>query len=982
MFVEDLQRFWWTARRKPLEAFLMPVAAAGGRLICRDSSLVSMFRIDGARSMTGPAELARFVDLSARRLNSRFTAPGHALHATFERAPDAAALADACAALRRKGERLGLALDDVLAERAARPPPAVETFLVACWTRPTAATPLELKSDRRARRMRLADWLPDAAESQCAEAGLDSLAPRHDALVDAIGALFAECGFVARPLDAAGAAAEIRRALEGAPEADWRPWTTDDGPWLGAAEPPELAGWPPPLAPQLLVSEPERIGAGIALADRLFGTVDMTFGPRNPRPFRELLDRLSDIPFRLSMLAEGGGLATLGARAATVASSFLAFSSEESAAVRDALREAAGVAADAQAVVKLRVSLSTWVEREEGPEALLRRMSRVRQLAEGWGECVFSPLAGDPVEALAGTVAGFACGGTAPAACAPFREAVALWPVGRPAPLSDTPDHLFYSTDNKMLPFSHAGGEDYGFELIHGIPGRGKSVLMNCLTMAHLFQGTALPHAVTIDIGPSSRGLISLIRDALPEQRRGEAGWFELRMTPEHAINPCDTPLGCRAPLPAGRAFLENLLALILTPAGAEGVPDGMREAIGPTIDAAYAMRDDGRPGAEPHRYAPDRDEEVDRALALHACLLPERPLWWDAVDALFEAGEPGAAARAQRYAVPVLTDLLSAVREPSVQGVIADARHGAGGETVTQAFIRVLTGLAPSWPAMFHPTRFDTGRARVVAVDLSRVAPTGSAEADRQTAAFYMLARQALTRDWWTGPDDMGGVPERYRRWHAARARALREAPKRIAYDEFHRTAGAPAVRAQVERDVREARKMRVRLALASQRIEDFGEALVELANRYWILGAGGGAGEVERLCETFGLTDTVADAVRHDLTGPGPRGAPALLVAHDPRGPFEQVVVNAPGPVELWGLTTSPKDVALRARVTGALGAAAARAALAGRFRHGTARAEIEAAEERGETAPVDKLAAEIVAAAHGAPPPATGREAGTAE
>ena len=986
MIVEDLQRLAWAARRKPLEAFLMPVAAFDGRLLCRDDSLVSMFRIDGARALAGPPELERFVEIAASRLNSRFTGRGHALHATFERELDRSSVEAACDALGSRSERLGLGLGDVFAERARRPPPAEETFLLACWTRPSAATRLEAKSDKRKRGAAMKGWLPKAADSQCRASMLESLAPRHDAVVEAVRGALADCGMVARALSEEEALAALRRGVDGVTPASWRPRTADDPPPARLDEPAGHGAFPPPLAPQLIDREPEREGLGVSLGGRLYGTLDMCLGPRNPRPFAELLDRLAAFPFRLSILAEGGGLETPGARTARLASSFLAFSSDESNAVKHAMEEMTALAADAQAVVRLRISIVTWVAAAEGPDALLRRLSQIQQLAEGWGECVFSALSGDPVEALAGTIAGFACGGTAPAACAPLREVLGFWPVGRPAPLSARADHMFRTPDNKLLPFSYAGGEDYGFELIHGIPGRGKSVLMNCLTIAHLLQGTRLPYAATIDIGPSSAGLISLIRESLPVSRRGEAGWFRLRMIPEHSINPCDTPLGCRSPLAAGRAFLENLLGLLFTPAGAEGVPDGVRETIGPALDAVYAMRADGHAGAEPHGYTPGRDKAVDEALRVYNCRLPADALWWEAVDALFEAGDPGSAARAQRYAVPVLSDLLSAVRDPGVQELIADARYGPGGETVTQAFARVLTGLASSWPSLFQPTRFDTGAARVVSVDLAEVAPTGSAEADRQTAVFYMVARQLLTRDWWTGPDEMERVPERYRDWHMARARALREAPKRFAYDEFHRTAGARAVRAQVERDVREARKMRVRLVLASQRLEDFGEELVELANRYWILGAGGEAGELDRLSQVFGLSETVAAAVRLRLTGPGRDGAPVLLIASDRRGRFEQLMLNAPGPVELWALTTSPGDVALRERVSRKLRPAQARAALARRFPAGTARAELDEAEAGGERDALDRLAAEVVSLAWSAGDDSgafsgEGREAGTA-
>ena len=513
-------------------------------------------------------------------------------------------------------------------------------------------------------------------------------------------------------------------------------------------------------------------------------------------------------------------------------------------------------------------------------------------------------------------------------------------------------NHIFRAPDGKMLPWSCEEGEDHGFELIHGIPGRGKSVLMNSLTLAHVLQGgqARLPLAATIDIGPSSAGLISLIREALPPERRAEAGWFPLRMSATHAINPCDTQLGCRSPLPAERAFLENLLGLILTPAGAAGVPDGMRELIGPTISRAYLLRSDRIAGAEPNAYAAGRDRAVDDALD-RAGLRPDDVSWWEVADLLFDAGDAVAASRAQRYAVPVLGDFLAAVREPAVQGLVGDTVHGTGRETVTQAFIRIVTALAGSWPAMFAPSAFDTGAARVAAIDLREVAPRGSAEADRQTAAFYMLARHALTRHWWIAEEDLDEVPERYREWHRSRLREIRETPKRLAFDEFHRTGGAgehpgtPAVRAQVERDAREARKHGVRLCLASQRHDDFGEALVELANRIWVLGAGGKAGEMETLSKLFELSGTVADAVRFRLTGPGPEGAPALLIASDPRGRFEQVVVNTPGPVELWALTTSPRDAALRERLHERLAPAEARAALARRFPEGTARAWIEA-------------------------------------
>ncbi|MDE0048308.1 MAG: hypothetical protein OXO52_00865, partial [Rhodospirillales bacterium] len=918
------------------------------------------------------------------------------LHVTFERAPDEAhtLAAGHGEAVSRQAGRLGLDLDDLLAERARRLTPliATETLVLACWTRPSVLPRDRLERDRRGLRRKLRDWLPATGEAQCPHLALEGLWARHEALLDALSAVLAETGIVGRRLPEEAALRLMRRIVNGAASTgpDWRPVTAANDAPARLTEPPEAGAFPPPLAPQLLVREPERTGGGVRIGERLYGALDMSLGPRRSRPFAELMAGLAaaGLPCRFSLLIEGGGLHRLDAAVSRVASSFLAFSSSDSLLARNALRDLAAMGGDAHAIVRLRLGLLTWVGAdtragEESEAALAARLGRLQQVAEGWGEAVFTPLTGDPLENVAASVPGFCCGATAEPALAPLAEALRLFPVGRPAPLSRLSTgagaaHLFRSADGKPLPLAADEGGDYGFELIYGLPGQGKSVLMNALGLAFCLQGgqARLPLAAVIDIGPSSSGLVSLVREALPAERRHEAGWFPLRMTSEHAINPCDTQLGCRGPLPAERTFLTNLLGLMVTPAGDAGVPDGMRELLGPALTGAYAMRSDKVPGAEPHAYTEGRDEDVDAAIAKAWLALPPEPLWWDVVDLLFRVGEVEAAARAQRYAVPVLTDLLAAVREPAVQGLVGEARYGSGGETVTQAFIRILTALSGDWPVMFAPTAFDVGGARLAAIDLAEVAPQGSAEADRQAAAFYLLARHALTRHWWIGEDALASIPEPYRAWHAARLRDIRESPKRLCYDEFHRTAGAPAVRAQVERDVREARKLRVRLALASQRLEDFGGALAELANRYWILGAGGKAREEEALAELFSLSGTLSDAVRYRLTGPGKDGAPALLVASGQGGRFEQLLVNTPGPVELWALTTSPPDAALRRRLYARLPPADARRALARAFPEGSARGRIERELARvdapgtgraaSEEAVLDRLADEVARAA----------------
>ena len=990
--LDELLGLAWTARRKSLESFLMPSAILDGdpgTLVARDGSLVSLVVIEGSRSLMGTEELERFVEIASMRWTGWLATPGHAIHVVFERVSGRRPLERAIGLQERAARDLGLDLGDVLDERLRHLEGTVaqETTIAACWTRSSVLPPDEAARDRRRFRAFLKHWPAGPTLAQCPTLPFSGMAPRHEAMVASFLSACREAGLAVTSVSVEGAVRIIRRFVNGedSHQPDWRP-VHAASPSMPRDTGSDAAGaLPPPLADQLIFTEPESDGGFLLMGERRYAALDMLIGPREVRPFSELIGRVAEasLPVRFSLLFEGGGLAGSGAAIRRLAASFTAFSSSDSRMVRNALKLLSTARDEGRAIVRLRLSVLTWTARSAGQAELLRRRGRLQQVLEGWGGLVATPLVGDPLETFAGSVPGFACGATAEPALAPLDDVLALLPVSRPAILATSRvNHLFRSPDGRMLPFSMGDGDDHGLDLVYGIPGQGKSVLMNSLALAFTLHGgrDSLAMNAVIDIGPSSSGLVSLIREALPPERRHEAGFFRLSMASDSAINPFDTQLGCREPLPSERAFLVNLLELMLTPAGATGLADGMREIIAPAITHAYLLRDDRSAGSEPRRHSRGRDAIVDEALERLAPRLSPEPLWWEVVDALCKGGEHAAATRAQRYAVPVMTDLVSAVRHPAVASLVADATVASTGEPVTTAFTRTLTSLTHHWPILFHPTAFDIGNARFAAIDLADVAPSGSEEADRQTAAVYLLARHALTRHWWIGRDVPGGLIPAMEDWHRARLRHVAETPKRVCLDEFHRVSRAPAVLAQVERDAREARKLNVTMTLASQRVEDFTETLTELANRFWILGAGGKTREVDTLRTIFSLSRTTEEAVRTSLGGPGPDGAPALLVANDARGRLEQVVVNAPGPVEIWALSTSPLDVALRERLTARLGAREARLRLARVFPTGSARRRVaeelarrqESGEPLTQAALLDRLAEAIAAPAADTPEP----------
>ena len=121
-------------------------------------------------------------------------------------------------------------------------------------------------------------------------------------------------------------------------------------------------------------------------------------------------------------------------------------------------------------------------------------------------------------------------------------------------------------------------------------------------------------------------------------------------------------------------------------------------------------------------------------------------------------------------------------------------------------------------------------------------------------------------------------------------------------------------------------------------------------------------------------GLSQASAKVVRHSLTGPKPGGAPFFAILSVEGGvSYEQLLVNSLGPVELWALSTTPGDTALRSRVYAAVGFGEGLRRLSIVFPRGSALKEIERrtkarlkkgdVADRVEASVVDGLAGELV-------------------
>ena len=981
--IDDILGSFFTALHQPVESYIrLETADDAQTLVAGDGSLLTILKINGARQIIGDEEYKFIVDQASVKLGARFDRPGHALQVYFSRDPDR--MVKEIGSMVRPSEltsrAIGLDLADLFEERRRNLARylAWEDIYFVLWTRPVAMTKVEMENEEKKRRAR--PWVV-APNAQYPFAAFESLRSRHSSYVSSMTSSLDEIGIQSAVVEVHEALSTIRTSIYPNLANDrWRPCLPGDPIPVRA---PESRGdlsdvlWPA-LRRQLCVGDAEvKTQNSVQIGNSIWSGVDMTLAPMEPSPFPSFLNRLVEagIPFRISFLIEAGGASALGIK--KFIASILGFSNDVNKQIKDSLEGIEALARD-EAVVKLRISMATWAPADQ-PKQLEERTSMLVQAFEGWGYCQVSQIAGDPLDCVMSSALGIACSSTAPAAIAPLYDVLKLLPWQRACSPFDRGAVLFRSPDGRVWPYQTGTHlTTTWFDIIFAQPGAGKSVLMNALNLGTcLTPGLSqLPYIAIIDIGPSSSGLISLLKDAMPPERRHEVAHYRLRMTPEYAINPFDTQLGSRYPLPDERSYLVEVLTLLCTPPGQPVPYDGIPQLCGLVVDEMYRWRDDETANAEARPYLSRIDAEVDKAIADRNIHLPTEPTWWDVVDALFAAGDTHAAMLAQRYAVPTLTDAVTASRRPQIRALLEETKISAGAESVIGAFERMIASSIREFSLLASVTKFDIGDARVCALDLGEVAPQGDETADRQTAILYMLARHALVRHWWLGEDSLRNLNPKYRDHHEARLRQIRESPKRLCYDEFHRTSKSRSVRAQVVRDVREGRKWGVQIVLASQLLEDFDDNMIDLATGVWILGAAISERAVDTAAKRFGLSDTARWYVRYRLTGPRSSGAPAVLVLGTNEGRYEQFLINTLGPVELWALSTSSEDVAIRNRIYQRLGAKVGREVLATSYPGGSARAEIRRRvtrlAERGEvesaatSAVIEEIVSELVQSA----------------
>jgi intracellular multiplication protein IcmB len=948
-------------------------------LVCTDGSMGTMVRLQGLRTMKAIADYDRFLDDLSRRLTAALSIRGHAIQIYFQRDPSHArqVAAELVRPARNAAEYFGLDLErqndmreEMLAKRIIP-----EVSYIVFWTRPGALDDATLK--RMEQETKYPPLWPRTESSQNVFNFSEKIAILHRSWVTDVLSTFKLMEISVPVMTGQQALRAIRLSPRpGFDNPDWYPWLP--GEQLDASSPRSVSRSDLPIrdgvdadaSDDLWTNLVDQVWDGcdveilnaaeVRIGSTIWSSFQMNRGPLDQQPFSKLLKRVGqgdEIPWRASFLIETSVLGRQKIKQLFASLTGIT-SPDNSKPLYLALRAALEAEAEGRPPVGMQAIFSTWAsvgELKRTPTLLQERANRLQRSVESWGRCEVD-TGGDPFETTMGGMLGIRPISPAARCIPPIKNALTFLPLDRDASAMERGSLTFLTDYDTPFPFD-VGSEQQlsSADFVCAPPGSGKSGLLSTMIQAFVLSSRSqakmvdkrLPFIGIIDVGYSQIGTVNTIREALPPNRRNEAQYHRLQNTEEYSINPFDTQPGFRKPISNERSFLINFFTLLVTPIGADIPPPRLAELAAAVIDQAYrAVSDVREDKGQPKTYTRGYDREADAAIDKFQISYAEgRTTFWQLVDDLHRVGTSEATEAAilvQRNAVPRIEELGKILNSEIIASEWGGILVPNSAEKLVDSFKAALTFVAGEFKMLSRPTRFRLGEGRLVVLDLGTIATGTGAYADRTAAISYMLARSVLTKGYYLTDDLLVGAPPIWRDWHVNRVQLYRDAPKRLVYDEFHKTKNSPGVRAQVITDLREGRKWNVGIQILSQSFLDFDEEMLENATSVYILGLTNDTA-VARVATRYNLSSEAVTRLRDGLNGPTRRGAPFLAIYRMKDGSHEHYLFNVKTAYELWSDSTTPNDVSIRTRVAKQLGYVMACFALSRRFSSGSAESEV---------------------------------------
>ncbi|MFA0921428.1 TraU protein [Pseudomonas coronafaciens pv. garcae] len=901
-------------------------------------------------------------------LTATYRRHGHKVSLVFDSDPERGA-EEVAARLEpqyRSIARTGINMSQILDETQEKIAPWVsrERCYLVCYTGRQSLSAHEMVDENKRLNVLIAQSPSARFGQNPVLAELTGLKIRHDSFLDVVERALGDNGqgVMLERMDTHAAGRALREQVDRLGTSPiWQPLLPDDpiiphGIRNGDDHTPFLAPW---LKFQLMNQDIETKGNKIRVNGLWHGTLSVELGPQAPESFAKLKALVPrEVPWRVRMDVMPGGMSALGTKKGLL--DFLAFmptlkpiwSSIDTLTYIE----------KSEPVCVMTIMASTWGRTQE---AVTRNLTLLKQAFEAWGICGVTLTFGDPVRAWAATLVASSKGSGLHPLYPPLSQALHLLPLTRPASAwEEDGNALFPTLDGKLYPVGLATSKQNKLtNIICGSPGIGKSVLLNRLGNVQITSAQQnLPFFAGVDKGFSMQGQVILLRDALPEERKDEVIGIVLQNDSKHCRNLLDIQLGALHPITPERNWIKNMLiAMCIDPS--TNMPPNPRDTaqiFERVISLAYKTNAE----ISPRLYAKGTVAEADRALLASGLLERHTSEWWDTAtwyevrDLLFEAGYVSEAQKAQYMAVPELSDMTTHLNSDNVKMAFGDVQRDGSNEKLLEYLVRCINDACNEFRMLAGRTQFVISpRTRVIAIDLNNVMGDGSESGHLKTGLMFLFAGEVAGghfvlpqyRD-----ELIQAVRPIYHALHNERLEQLDQEVKTKVYDELHNVAKVNFIFPMLETQDREQRKFGVRTVLSSQYVVDFPDAILRSANSLFMM-------EVDQRDEAL-LTGhfkiPLVTIRKLQRLGSGAAqdgsGVPFLGVFRIKGGnTLARILKNAMGPLELWALTSTASDAALRKILYEEVGGSTARSILATEFPQGSAAKVIELRQRQAQDA-----------------------------
>lgn len=892
-----------------------------GIIYCADWSVVSFLELRGAYQVQTEEEKERSLDILAEGLRSVMGLRAHAIQVCIYYNPDGGEkiVKHEIDALKNGGLAKKIDLSDIMDQWTKDLGKHVkeERIVLALWTFPSAVSNF---GDSKKRFLK-----ENAHRRPSGTAPLTQMLPEqqqaHEKFLMSVRPSCERAGLATKIMDTNEALWFMRYMVdEEMTSEDWKPTFNNR-----VGQPLPLPGSDAPfvipnLSQQLFPRDAEVIqNKFVRIGNRLHAPMYLTLAPQIINDFNLFLQSIQDkrVGWRICWTFHGAGQDNFYLKINASLAQFLYWAGTQNKGIVNSVRGLTELQEQGEVILEMKGVFDVFIDGPDTPEttALLNQyISQFVGAYQTWGTQEIRQVPEDPFLGFCSSIPGMYFDNPGQPCLIPLRQAVSMFPVSR----AYSPwEHggVLRTIDGKIFPYKQQSSVQASWLTLGVAPmGGGKSVRLNTENLEFVLSAPSneIPFLSIIDIGPSSLGLINLLKHSLPPDLQYLVMYSKLQNSKDFAINIFDLPLGARHPLPAKKSFLIDFLCLLATPLGESSPVDGVSAAVQQLVTEVYRQCDEFQPKV----YTPNLFPELDKALSLTSFNVRSFTTWHEVTEALFLNGYVHEAEIAHHQAMPLLFDAINLCNDKQIMNGFQQLTPN-GTEPLAEYIQRKLREALQAFPVFQVPTVFDLGDARIVSLNLQEVVSAEGAAGERQAGIFFLLANHVLTFKFQQDETDVYSMPPFVREYHSLRIDNLMKHPKKLCIDEFHRVKKAGVVLSQIFLSVlntliRESRKWRIMITLYSQSVKDFDPVLWELASAFYVHGSGTSASKKE-ITEAFGMGEA-GNFLIDRIGKPDKEGARFLaFYKADNKALFNLVVFTLASPI-LLAFSSTREDAVVR--------------------------------------------------------------------